>query len=187
MEKMSKIIKNIAVAAVLLVCAMFIVRCIMVSDRRAFSSPAPTEAFLAAYSDGESETLAVKTSDKLSADGYFSAYAMFYNTESGEVQLAVRWNRSVYTYTDMTPGYEFSFRLRNETTGAEYEGVTFDSDSAHLYQFRHVRFEGVEAGENDLLTAVMLLRDGFESTQVLKYAEQEFYEYKPGKNIFPEK
>ena len=119
----------------------------------------------------------------MSTDGYFSAYGFYYNTESGEAQLAVRWNDSVYGYTDMEEGHEFEFFLRNDTTGEEFPAVTVDSAEKWMYNYRRLLIEGVSAGENDQISAVMKLRDGFESTQVIKYDEQEFSVYKPSRKL----
>lgn len=175
---MEKFVKNFATAILLIVCAMFIVRCFMVADKSTFSKPALTDAMQAAYADGESVTYTVDIQKEISDDGYFSAYGFYYTPESGEVQLAVRWNDSVYGYTDMTAGHEFTFYLLNETTGAKYPASAVESKDKNIYNFRRLIAEGVSLGENEALTAVMELRDGFESRHPVKYAEQMMEEYK---------
>ena len=183
---MGKIIKRIATAILLLVCLMFIIRCCMAADKSKFSDLYATDALKSAWTDGESEILTVKVHAEMAQDGYFSAYGFYYNPESGEVQFAVRWNRSVYTYTDMEPGHEFSFHLLNETTGAVYPAFAVAEDSMTLYQYRKMLAEGVSVGEDEQLTVVMELRDGFESKQVLKYAEQVWKPYKVKKSFLKE-
>ena len=175
---MEKVVKTIGVIIVLSLCGMFVIRCILVADKSAFSSPSATDALKSAYADGESLTYTVEISPEMAEDGYFSAYGFYYNVESGEVQFAVRWNNSVYDYTDMEKGYEYTFLLRNETTGEEYAAVSFDSTEKFMYNYRHLKAEGVSIGENDEVTAIMELRDGFESRQVIKYGEQPMEEYK---------
>ena len=78
----------------------------------------------------------------------------------------------------MTPGHEFGFYLLNETTGETWPAEATEQASMLIYQYRRMRAEGVRVGEKEQLTAVMELRDGFESRQVLKYAEQAFKPYK---------
>ena len=61
--------------------------------------------------------------------------------------------------------------------------MTVDSVEKWMYNYRRLLIEGVSAGENDQISAVMKLRDGFESTQVIKYDEQEFSVYKPSRKL----
>ncbi len=176
---MEKFVKVLGTVIVLALCAMFVVRCIIAADRSMFSSPVATDNWSEAYSDGESLTYTVDISAEMSSDGYFSAYAFYYNTESGEAQFAVRWNNSVYDYTDMDEGHEFEFAIRNDTTGEEFPAVCTESGERWMYNYRRLIVEGVSASEGDQISAVMKLRDGFESTQVIKYDEQKFKEFKP--------
>ena len=169
-----KVVRITATVFVFVIIGLFVIRCWMVADKSRFSKPVPTDALRSAWADGDSEMLTVKVESELADDGYFAAYGFYYNPESGEVQFAVRWNRSVYEYTDMTPGYELGFYLLNETTGEAWPAEAVERDSMLIYQYRRMRAEGVRVGDGEQLTAVMELRDGFESRQVLKYAEQSF-------------
>ena len=173
-----RIVRITATTVVFLIIGLFVFRCWMVADKSRFSNPVATEALRTAWADGDSELLTVKVESELADDGYFAAYGFYYNPESGEVQFAVRWNRSVYEYTDMTPGHEFSFYLLNETTGETWPAEATEQGSMLVYQYRRMLTEGVRVGDGEQLTAVMELRDGFESRQVLKYAEQAFKPYK---------
>ena len=186
MGKAGKIIKTAATAFVFVVIAMFVIRCCMAADKSKFSVLTPTDALRAAWSDGESDILTCKVEAELSADGYFAAYGFYYNPESGEVQFAVRWNRSVYRYTDMPEGHEFAFRLRNEATGEEWPARAIDADAMSVYSYRKMLAEGVRLDDASQLSVVMELRDGFESVQVLKHAEQPLVEYKPKKDFLSE-
>ena len=123
----------------------------------------------------------VKTVDvvrEIADDGYFSAYGFYYIPSAGQVQVGVRWNDSVYGYTDMPEGTEFAFELLNETTGISYPASTVDAEEKTIYNYRKLIVDGAEIGENDQVTVVMKLRDGFTSTQVVRFAEQELEEYK---------
>ena len=186
MGKMGKIVKTAALTLLFVVIALFVLRCCLAADKSKFSALTPTDALRGAWADGESEILTCRVEAELAADGYFSAYGFYYSPESGEVQFAVRWNRSVYRYTDMPEGHEFVFRLRDETTGEEWPASAIGADSMSVYSYRKMAVEGVRADDASQLTVVMELRDGFESTQVLKHAEQVFVPYKPKKGFLEE-
>ena len=169
-----KVVRIAATVFVFVVIGLFVIRCWMAADKSRFSDPIPTDALRSAWADGESEMLTVKISAELAKDGYFSAYGLYYNPESGEAQFAVRWNRSVYGYTDMPEGHEFTFYLLNETTGEVFPAQAVESAHMSVYQYRRMIAEGVRVAADEQLTAVMDLRDEFDSRQVLKYAEQPF-------------
>lgn len=175
---MTKWIKRVAVATVFIICGLFIIRCFMVADKSTFAKPANTEAMQAAYADGQSVTYAVDVQKEIADDGYFSAYGFYYTPESGEVQLAVRWNDSVYDYTAMTPGHEFSFYLLNETTGEKYPARAVEEAKKSIYNYRRLVAEGVLLEEDQAMVVVMELRDGFTSRQLLKDARQGWEEYR---------
>ena len=175
---MEKFVKVFATVILFVICGMFIIRCIMVSDKSLYSTPAPTDLMKSAYADGESVTYTVDISKEIADDGYFSVYGFYYTPESGEVQLAVRWNDSVYGYTDMAEGHEFSFYLHNETTGAKYPMTVMESKEKSIYNYRRLVASDVSVENDELLSIVMELRDGHESKCPIKYAEQGFDEYK---------
>lgn len=183
---MGKIIGRIATVIILVLCGMIIWRCCMVSDKSKFSDPSATEALRSAYSDGESQIYTVKVAAELADDGYFCAYGFYYNPESEEVQVAVRWNDSVYNYTDMDEGHEYSFYLLNETTEEKYPTTVIESDKASMYNYRRLCAGGVKLETDEKLTIVMVLRDGYESSQVIKHAEQPFTTYKLPKKLAEE-
>ncbi|MGN1345840.1 MAG: hypothetical protein ACI4V1_03590 [Eubacteriales bacterium] len=175
---MVKFIKRFAAALIFIICGMFILRCCMVADKSVFADLYATESLAAAYSDGELVVRTVKVEREIAEDGYFASYALYFIPETGEVQAAVRWNDSVYGYTDMPEGYEYTFHFLNETTGETYPAVAVDAKKRSIYNYRKLVASGVALGETDTLTVVMELRDGYESTQVLRYGEQEFKDYK---------
>ena len=117
---MVKVIKQIATAILFIICGMFIFRCCMVADKSVFDELFATESLTAAYADGEFAVQTVKVEKEIADDGYFAAYAFYFVPETGEVQVTVRWNDSVYEYTDMTEGHEYSFHLLNEATGETF-------------------------------------------------------------------
>ncbi len=183
---MVKFVKKAGAAIVLILCALFILRCCMVADKSVFSKLIPTDALKSAYSDGESVMQTIKISSEMSERGYFSAYGFYYNEESGEVQLALRWNDSAYGYTDTAEGAEFDFILRNITTGEEYPVEIVDSKKRSIYNYRKILSDGVKIGAGDRLAAVMLLRDGYEDSITIKWEEQPMVEYKVKSGVMKE-
>lgn len=175
---MEKFVKRFATVIVLALCAMFVIRCLMVADKSTFSKPAATDSMKAAYADGESVTYTAKQYKEISDDGYFSAYSFYYTPESGEIQVAVRWNDSVYDYTDMEHGHEFNFYILNETTGEKFPAVAAEAKDKNIYNFRRLIATGVSFADTDAISVVMELRDGHESVHPLKYDEQMLEEYK---------
>ncbi len=175
---MGKIISRCATVIVLILCAMFIVRCFMMADKSTFSKPTATDAVIASYTAGNTHLLTAETHRENSVEGYFSAYGFYYEPTSGEVQFAVRWNDSAYEYTDMEMGMEFTFHLKNTTTGETFPARAVETKEKFMYNYRRMIADSVNIGDGDELIVVMELRDGHESTQVIKYAEQPFEEYK---------
>ncbi len=175
---MEKIVKKITVFIVFAICALFVLRCFMVSDKSTFKNLYVTDSLKTAFSDGNSQIKTVKVEREISEDGYFSAYAFFYNPETGEVQCAVRWNDSVYGYTQIEEGHEFSFCFLNEETGERFPAKAIDSAEKSIYNYRKIVADNVNLGDTARLTVVMELRDGFESTQIIRYGEQPLLDYK---------
>lgn len=175
---MVKFIKRLTTAIVFIICGMFILRCCMVADKSVFDDFYATESLIAAYADGELDVKTVKVEKEIADDGYFSAYAFYFVPETGEVQVAVRWNDSVYEYTSMEEGHEYTFHLLNEATGETFPLTSLDAKKRSIYNYRKLSASAVNLGDTDTLTVVMELRDGFESTQVVRYGEQPFEEYK---------
>ena len=175
---MGKIILRIGTVIIFILCGLLIWRSCMVADKSTYSKPVVTESLTEAYLDGESKMLTVKVSAEISDDGYFTAYAFYYNPESGEAQFAVRWNDSVYEYTDMDEGHEYVFYLHNETTDEKYPIVAIESKKNLFYNYRRMVSEGVKVEDNEKLVLVMELRDEYTSSIVIKHAEQTFTEYK---------
>lgn len=181
--KIEKIIKIAAYVIIFTLCFMFVVRCFMVADKSTFDEIYPTDSLRAAYADGEIEMKTVKVEEEIATDGYFAAYAFYFCPEAGEVQCTVRWNDSTYEYTDMEKGHEYAFYFLNEGTGEKYPARALDSAKKAMYNYRKLVADGVELGESDRLTLKMEIRDGYESSQVIRYGEQPLKDCKVPKKI----
>jgi len=142
---MGKIISRVATAIILAICALFVARCIIMADKSTFSKPIATDELREAYADGDLQLLTAETYRENSVEGYFSAYGFYYEPTSGEVQFAVRWNDSAYEYTGMSPLVDFTFHLRNNTTGETFPAVSVDTDKKFMYNYRKMIADGVVA------------------------------------------
>ena len=182
-SKVEKIIKRAAYAIIFILCLMFIVRCFMVADKSTFDDLYVTDSLRAAYADGEIEIVTVKVEEEIAEDGYFAAYAFYFCPEVGEVQCTVRWNDSVYEYTDMEKGHEYVFYFLNEETGEKFPARAIDSAKKSIYNYRKLTADGVNLGESARLTLKMEIRDGYESQQVIRYGEQPLKDCKIPKKI----
>lgn len=173
-----KIIKNTLTALLLVIVGLFILRCCMLSDRSVFSKPIATDALRSSFADGDGVIYKHVQTAEISDDGYLSAYKMYYDPESGEVQLAVRWNDSIYRYTSADEGCEFEFVLVNDTSGEEYPCTAVDAKKRAFYNYRRLVAEGAALSADDQVSVKMIISSSLESRQVIKYDGQKFEEYK---------
>lgn len=181
---MQKFVKIFGYIILFTLCAAFIIRCVMVADKSTLSELTVTGEMAAVYTEAESGDF-VKTVDiasEIAPDGYFTSYSFYYIPSASQAQVTVRWNNSVYEYTQMEEGTEYEFELLNETTGVSYPCVVVEMEEKYFYNFRKLVANGVEFGADDEIVIVMKLRDGFTSEQVICYAEQPMEAYKLSKN-----
>ena len=170
---MRKAIKIILLTILFGICALLIWRCCIYADKSKFSSPEATDAVKAAFSEnGEVSAYSIKIHRENSENGYFSAYGFYWFREAEEAQLAVRWNDSAYEYTNTGSGYEFSFCIRNETTGEKYPASVAGTARAVFYNYRKLVFEGLTINENDELSLVMYVDNMEVDACAVKHAEQ---------------
>ena len=171
---MKKFVKIFATVIVFLIIGLFVFRCCMVADHSYGRTPYPTDALKAAFSDGDSEIKKPEASAEISEGGLFSAYNMFYNPESGEVQVTVRWNNSTYEKTGDAEGDDYDFVLVNRTTGEEYPCTAFESKHRSIYNYRRLTAKAVISDGDGIV--IEMVKSG--DAQLLKHAEQPLREYK---------
>ena len=171
---MKKAIKIILTVILFAVIALFVYRCYMVADHSYGGTPYVTEALKSAFADDESEILKSNSSGEISESGLFAAYNMFYNPESGEVQVTVRWNKSTYEKTSTPDGEDFDFVIKNETTGEEFPCTIIESHVRSLYRYRRLIAKAV-IGDSDRVT-IEMVKSG--DSQLLKHESQPLGRYK---------
>ena len=174
-----KIITTFIYAVILIRCGLIIFRCCANADRSTLSELYVTPELTAAYADGEMEVLKLEeNASEIAPDGYFAAYAFRYIPEARQLQATVKYNVSTYEYLNLPDGTDMAFYLcRNEdmTTLREPDAVTEDSRS--IYRYKKLVWNDVDIGE-DNWQIYMDRQDGQYSIAPLRYAEQEYRQYK---------
>ena len=110
------------------------------------------------------------------AGGYliFCAYGLMYIPEANEVQLTVRYNRSVYEYNNIPEDTPFSFYLSVGASGEKLPLTVGASESKLMYEYRRLVLDGIELSDDTVLYCWMELTPGTYSNTAIKYAEQPF-------------
>ena len=177
-----KIIKGILLAAVFAVCALFIWRITLLTDTRTLKSISPDEINRAAYraADGSPTCFTHEIRDEISKEGLFGAYALVYIKDAHQVQFTVRYNDSLYKYTDYEDSTEFRYYLKNEATGEYTEVTRTESAERFMYNYRRLVFDAVDLGDDaDIYLYISDGRaeDAFDSLPI-HYAKLPMKEYK---------
>ena len=177
-----KIIKGVLLGLVLAVCALFIWRITLLTDTRTLKSISPDEINRAAYkaASGSPVCFTHEIRDEISKEGLFGAYGLVYIKDAHQVQFTVRYNDSVYKYTDYESGTEFRYYLKNEVTGEYTEATRSESAERFMYNYRRLVFDGYDLGEDaDIYLYISDGRaeDAFDSLPI-HYAKLPMDEYK---------
>lgn len=173
-----KIIKSIVYAVVLLLCLLIVLRCCLNSDRSTLDDLVKTDALSTVLSTDTEGRMAVRVlhenASELSSDGYFCAYGLMYIPEAEEVQLTVRYNRSVYEYNGIPENMPLSFYLSVGASGEKLPLTVGASDERLMYEYRRLVLDGIELSDDTVLYCWMELTPGVYSNTAVKYAEQPF-------------
>ncbi len=169
-----------------LIIGAFVLRVIISSDKSLFDDFVVSEDTRAAYAEHGSLTVRrMDLKNLISEYGYFSAYYMYFVEETGELQVAVRYNVSALNYTDTESDGQLDFRLLiRDADAAEddvsigagdsdeeaydkndilYSGTYYTADEVEeksrygIYRFRRLTFKNVELTPEELINADMLV------------------------------
>ncbi len=139
--------KRIIWGVIFAICAacliLVLARIFLMNDNDTLAEIYPTEAAISAYEEGK-ELITHESFKSIASDGYFSANGLIYCRETGELQLTGRYNDSLFTYLDAPENTEFTWKLVDKVSGAEYEGKVVESAEKYIYNYRKLVFEGVE-------------------------------------------
>ncbi len=174
-----KIISTTVTLIVLLLCVLIILRCCMSADRSVMTDIVPGDAMIAAYAAGELS--AVTTEDpagEISVDGYYSVYGFVYFPELHQVQITVRYNRSLFGYASVPEGTEFSFTLGAAKDGERVSPTSVQSYEKGIYHYRRLVFDNVDVAEDASLYCYMRLSDTYESEHPVHHAMQPLVDRK---------
>lgn len=173
-----KILKAIVYAVVLLLCLLIVLRCCLNSDRSTLDDLVKTDALSTVLSAEPGDKMAVRVlednASELSSDGYFCAYAFTYIPEAAEVQVTVRYNRSVYEYNNIPEGTPLTFYLSLGAAGEKIPMTVAASESRLMYEYRRLSLDGIELADDAVVYCWMELSTGVYSNTGVKYAEQPF-------------
>lgn len=167
-----KTIQTFATAVVLFLCAMIVLRCCYSSDRSYMTEIVADDALRQAYAAGELTVLTThENAGEISSDGYFSAYGFVYFPECRQVQLTVRYNKSIYEYHGLPEDAVFSYTLGYEESGERFSPTSVTTEKKGIYTYSRLVFDGVELAELDLY-CYMQISDSYESKHPVRYILQ---------------
>ena len=144
-----KVIKRIFTVFIIVFFAFIIIRIIMLDDKSTLKDIYPTENFKESYSqNGDGAFSYHKMNSKISYDGYYSAYGMVYDENTGEVQLTVKYNDSL-TEKYLAGAVKEDFRWELTDENGEVISTAKEVGEAEKYQYNYVRlvFENVSFGK----------------------------------------
>lgn len=170
-----RIIKGIISAAVLVLAALFIMRCCSYNNTSVLNEIIPTDV-LTECGGTEGEYLTHKLINPLAPQGYFYAYSMMYAPAAHELQITVRYNVSAYDYTEVEDGHEYAFALKCGDN--EIAAEVLASHESGIYVYRRLSFHGVDINGE----ATLLMKNGDTGEKyadiIVHQADQEFSAYK---------
>lgn len=183
MKAFGKIIKIIFTSVILLLCALFIGRIFLLTDKSVLAEISPDEINRAAYSSsgGKLTLLTHKQYDELSKEGLFGSYALVYIKEAKQLQFTVRYNDSIYKYTDYAEGTEFTYFLYNTKTEEYIAASRVDSAERFMYNYNRLVFDGIDTelgGDWYLYVSADGIAESSFDSLPMHYENQSFDGYK---------
>ena len=178
-----KIIKSVVLVLVLAVCALFIWRITLLTNKSTLKDISPDEINRAAYvaADGTPECFTHEIRDQISKEGLFGAYGLVYIKDAHQVQFTVRYNDSIFKYTDYKDGTEFTYYLYNSETKEYVAATRFEAGERYMYNYRRVVFDGVDLDDTAdwvlYISAEGSAEEAFDSLPI-HYAKLPIKEYK---------
>ena len=158
---------------VLVLCGLIVLRCCMSADRSIMTDIIPSEALRNAYTSG---ALTAVTTEEPAADiaddGYYSVYGLVYFPELHQVQITVRYNRSLFSYVGKPEGTEFSYTLGEKDGSERISPTVVETYEKGIYIYRRLVFDGVDVEEETALYCFMRLSDTYESENPVHHAMQ---------------
>ena len=174
-----KIFTTAVTLIVLALCGLIVFRCCMSADRSVMTDIVPSEAMLSAYTAGELTAVTTEnTAADIAEDGYYSVYGFVYFPELHQVQITVRYNKSLFNYVAVPVGTEFSYTLGNDDSTDRVSPTSVTNYENGLYIYRRLVFDGVDVSEETTLNCFMRLSDTYESKHPVHHATQPLVDRK---------
>ncbi|MBE6586957.1 MAG: hypothetical protein E7647_00920 [Ruminococcaceae bacterium] len=145
--KLGKILKICFISMLVIFLSFIAIRIFMSSDRSCLDSVFPTDAAKTAYeSYGESAFTTNPIPSDMSADGYFTAYALAYCESEKELQITVRYNESLpENYLIGSDPDKYYFELRDAEGNTVSSSRTVDTKDRYFYRHLRLAFSDVES------------------------------------------
>ncbi len=174
MNNANKIAKDIVFAIIMILCAMFVLRCCFASDHSTLSKIYPTDGLKSAYAAAGQEMtlLSHPVAAEISENGYMTCYAFVYCPDANEVQLTVRYNASVFEYNDLPEGTVFTYTLTDSDTEQAVTAVVVETETKWMYTYHRIVFPGVTVTDTNNLVIRMYAGDTEIASDVVHYADQ---------------
>lgn len=176
-----KIIKWIWYTFVIVAIALIIFRIFMSDSSSVFKNITATDEAKAAFAAGE-EILTHRMTQSISDDGVMRCYSFIYIPSEKQVQITVKFNKSIY---DKVSGNEkFGFKLYTSESKNLIEASHIDRAEEGLYGYCRAVFDGVEFADGEALEVIMTDSEYTEDYSVYRIHEEnmKFKTYKLSKN-----
>lgn len=172
-----KIIKITGYVLLIAAIALIILRVVYADVNTVFTKITPTDGVKSAFASG-AEILTHKTVQEIADDGYMKCYALVYIPSENELQISVKFNKSIYDHVGS--GELFDFKLYNTSDESEVWAKSVERTEKGLYGYCRVVFENVTIEENEALEIVMTSADRLDDYSVYRIHE-DYQDFKPYK------
>ena len=175
---MKKVIFYVFIALFLAFVVWLVVNFAIMDAQSTLSDVTPTEGAAAAYKNGD-DILTHDPDQTMSVEGYMHVYSMIYIPSAKELQITVKYNKSVYEKLGTTAEDGFAFKLFNTETEEETTDYTAKRDTEDRYSYYRLAFSGVEFSDAADLELVMFPPQNESSFSAMKIhrAGQKFVQY----------
>lgn len=172
-----KIIKWVWYTFVIVAIALILIRVFMSTSSNVLNTITATSEASDAYLNG-GEILTHRMSQSISDDGIMRCYALVYIPEAKQVQITIKFNKSIFN--NVKESEQFGFKLYNTGTETLVEEVRIDRADKGLYKYCRVVFNDVELNEGEALEIIMTNAEHTEEYSVYQiHADNmKFKEYK---------
>lgn len=176
-----KIIKWVWYAFVAIAIALIIIRIFLADASSVLKNVTATNEAVTAYANGE-EFLTHRMTQSISDDGIMRCYSLIYIPEEKQIQITVKFNKSIYD--EVSKDEKFGFKLYTTESEKLIEASHIDRAEQGLYGYCRAIFDNVEFDIGEALEVIMTDSDYTEEYSVYRIHEEnmKFKTYKLSKS-----